>query len=166
MIKKRMGYIAKKPNYSVEIKYSENAIKNNLIKFIPKQGKAFEVPVGDLIALLAKHVSTEILAPVLMDSKLVNMIKVQRAVTLQTSRDIAAGETLYIPFEHMMPLEYAIAEEALGVSQISDKVKTINQKQLLLAKKRVTKEVENFSKSAYESLLRKYAPKEDNQDSS
>ena len=168
---KTKGFIARKPGYSVAIKYSKDAIKKNLIKFIPNQGKPFEVSVGELIDLLAKHVSTELLTPALMDNKIVKMIKVQRAITLQTSRDIKTGEIINIPFEHMMPIEYAIAEEALGVAKISDKVQTLNNRELLNAKRRVNEEVMRFSQAAYETLLRKYAPKqeettEDNQESS
>lgn len=155
-MKKRMGQISHKPDYSVLVRYSKNAIENNLIKFITKKGETFEVQLGEMIDLLSKFVSSEVLAPTLMDNKVVNMIKVQRALQFIPNKDIKAGELVNIPFEHMMPVEYAIAEEALGVSKMTDTIKTINQKQIEQAGKRVDSAVMEFSKAAYESMIRKY----------
>lgn len=151
-----MGQISHKPDYSVLVRYSKNAIENNLIKFIPKKGEPFEVQLGEMIDLLSKFVSSEVLAPTLMDNKVVNMIKVQRALQFVPNKDIKAGELVNIPFEHMMPVEYAIAEEALGVSRMTDSVKTLNHKQLAQAEKRVNDAVMEFSKASYESMIRKY----------
>ena len=64
--------------------------------------------------------------------------------------------TINIPFEHMMPVEYAIAEEAVGVAKIPDRVVTINDKLLQQAKKRVDDRVKEFAKASYESMIRKY----------
>jgi len=155
-MKKRKGQISHKPDYSVVVRYSDNAIKNDLIKFIPKKGDPFEVQLGEMIDLLSKFVSQDMLAPALMDNKVVNMIKVQRALTFIPNKDIAAGELIHIPFEHMMPVEYAIAEEALGVVKITDKIKTVNDKQLQQAKKRVDDSVHEFARASYESMIRKY----------
>lgn len=159
-MKKRMGQVAKRPDYTVVVRYSDNAIKNNLIKFISKRGDSFEVQLGDMINLLSKFVSQETLAPTLMDNKVINMIKVQRALQFIPNKDIKAGELVNIPFEHMMPVEYAIAEEALGVATIPDKIKTINSKALHQAAKRVDDGVKEFSQATYESMIRKY--KEEN----
>jgi len=165
-MKKRKGQISHRPDYTVVVRYSDNAIKNNLIKFITKKGESFEVQLGDMVDLLSKFVSQEILAPTLMDNKVVNMIKVQRALQFIPNKDIKAGELVNIPFEHMMPVEYAIAEEALGVSVIPDKIKTINHKALQQAQKRVQDGVKEFSRAAYESMIRNYeqeTKKDDNQ---
>lgn len=159
-MKKRMGQISHKPDYSVLVRYSKNAIENNLIKFVTKKGETFEVQLGEMIDLLSKFVSSDVLAPTLMDNKVVNMIKVQRALQFIPNKDIKAGELVNIPFEHMMPVEYAIAEEALGVSKMTDEIKTINHKQLAQAERRVDDAVREFSKAAYESMIRKY--KQDN----
>lgn len=171
-MKKRKGQISHKPDYSVVVRYSDNAIKNDLIKFIPKKGKPFVLQLGEMIDLLSKFVSQDILAPTLMDNKVVNMIKVQRALVFTPNKDIKAGETVNIPFEHMMPVEYAIAEEALGVSKITDSIKTVNSKQLEQATKRVDDRVKEFARASYESMIRKYeeeqkklnTPEEDNQE--
>lgn len=161
MNKKRMGIMAKKPDYTVVVRYSDNAIKKDLIKFIPKKGKPFEVQLGEMVDLLSKFVSQDILAPTMMDNKIINMIKVRRALQFIPNKDIKAGELVNIPFEHMMPAEYAIAEEALGVAIIPDKVKAINRKQLELANKRVKQSVIDFTKALHEPMLKK---EENNQD--
>ena len=155
-MKKRKGQVSHKKDYSVVVRYSDNAIKNDLIKFIPKSKKPFVIQLGEMVDLLSKFVSQDVLAPTLMDNKVVNMIKVQRALVFTPNKDINAGETINIPFEHMMPIEYAIAEEAVGVAKISDKVVTINDKLLQQAKKRVDDRVKDFAKASYESMIRKY----------
>lgn len=148
------GLIANRPDYSVAIKYSPKAIKDNLIKFIPKGGKAFEVNLGDLINLLAKHVNSDVLAPAIMQNNVVKMIRVTRNLTLSPNRDIKAGELINIPFNHMMPVEYAIAEEALGLTLIDDIVKKVNKKEYDAAKLRVTEHVMDFAREQNEGLLR------------
>lgn len=152
-MKQRKGIISKYRDFDIVLKYSDNAIKKNLIKFVPKTNEPFEISLRNIIDILSKHVSTEVLAPTMLENKVVNMIKTQRALSFIPSRDIKAGELIHIPFEHMMPIEYAIAEEALGVSVMSDKVKSINHKQLLEAKKRVNDEVNAFIEEAYRAQL-------------
>jgi hypothetical protein len=154
-MKTRKGIISKYKDFDVVLRYSENAIKKNLLKFIPKTNKPFEISLNNMVGILSKHVSSETIAPVLLENKIVNMIKTQRALTFTPNRDIKAGETIHIPFEHMMPIEYAVAEEALGISVMSDKVKSINHKQLLLAKERINKGVTEFLEEAYRSQLQK-----------
>lgn len=152
---KKKGLIFNGPEYSVMIKYSKKAEDGRIIKVIPKKGKPFEMSTKDLVSLLAKHVNFDVLSPAFIENKQINMIRVTRNVTLVPNRDIKAGETVHIPFTHMVPIEFAIAEEALGVALIDDNVKTINKKEYDEAKLRVDESVENFTHEQYRALLEK-----------
>lgn len=151
----KKGLIFNGPEYSVMIRYSKKAEDGRIIKIIPKQGRAFELSTKDLVSLLAKHVNFDVLSPAFVENKQIDMIRVTRNVTFVPNKDIKAGETVHIPFAHMMPIEFAIAEEAVGVALIDDKVKTINKKEFDAAKLRVDASVENYTQEQYRAMLEK-----------
>ncbi len=151
----KKGLIFNGPEYSVMIRYSKKAEEGRIIKIIPKKGKPFDISTKELVSLLAKHVNFDVLAPAFVDNKQINMIRVTRNVTLVPNKDIKAGETVHIPFSHMVPIEFAIAEEALGVALISDVVKVINKKEYEAAKTRVDSSVENYTQEQYRAMLEK-----------
>lgn len=151
---KKKGYISNKKDYSVLVKYSDKSHKKNLVKFIPKSKQPFEISVGELIELVAKYVNMDVLAPMLMESRKIDMVKMQRQMRVRFDRDFKAGEEVVIPFEHMHPIEFAIAEEAVGVAGISDKVKTINKKEFEAAKERVNDKIMEFTRTVHAHLLK------------
>lgn len=152
---KRKGFIQHKPEYSVMIKYSKKAEDGKIIKVVPKKGKPFEMSTKELVDLLAKHVNFDVLAPAFIHNKQINMIRVLRNVTFTPNKDLKAGETVHIPFQHMMPIEFAIAEEALGVARFDDKVVKINEKEFNEAKKRVDESVQHYAQEQYKAFLEK-----------
>jgi hypothetical protein len=149
----KKGLIQHKPDYSVMIKYSKKAEEGKIIKIIPKKGKPFEMNTKELVELLAQHVNFDLLAPAFIHNKQINMVRVTRNVTLTPNRDIKAGETVHIPFQHMVPIEFALAEEALGVALIDERVKTVNEKELTKAAERVNESVRQFSEEQYKAFL-------------
>jgi hypothetical protein len=152
--KEKQGFVYKGPDYSVVIKYSPRAIKQGLIKFIPKDGKPFEMRTEDFVQLLALHVNAEVLSPAMINNKMIKMIQVARMITFTPHRDIKAGETVNIPYRHMHPIEFAIAEEALGVLNIASGVKTINEKEYKKAEQRVTQAVNDFAHEQWNALIK------------
>ena len=151
----KKGLIAQKPDYAVAIKYSDKAIKENLIKFIPRGDKPFEIPLHELVHLLARHMNSDLLVPAIINNNVIRMIRVKRNLTLVPNRDIMAGETVNNPFNQMMPIEFAIAEEALGLAIVDDNVKVVNKKEYDAAKLRVNDSVMDFAKEQNEALLKK-----------
>lgn len=149
----KRGFLYSGPEFSLLMKYSPKASRGKFVKFIPKNGKPFEVDTNALVELLAKHVNFEELAPAFIHNKMINMVRVTRNLTFTPNRDIKTGETINLPFNHMVPLEFAIAEEALGVAHIDDNVKTINKKKFDEAKERVTKSVQEFALEQYRAFL-------------
>lgn len=151
---KSKGYIYKGPEYSLMIKYSPKASREKLIKVIPKKGQPFEIKTESLVELISKHVNFETLAPAFIHNKKIEMIRVNRVITFTPNRDIKAGETVNIPFQHMMPIEFAIAEEALGVARIDDNVKTINASVMKEATNRVNQSVQEYVMEQYRGLIK------------
>ena len=149
------GYIYKSPDFSVAIKYSDKANKEGLIKFIPKGGKPFEISSESLVSLLANHVNANQLKPAIVHNDMIRMIQVQRTISFTPNKDIKAGETVYIPYKHMHPIEFAIAEEALGVAKIPTEVKFVNMPQYREANKRVTAQVQKFADEQYQAFIKK-----------
>lgn len=162
----KKGYIFSGPEYSVMMKYSDDASKKKNIKFIPRQGRPFEISTENFVELLSKHVNFETLAPAFIHNKQINMVRVARGINFTPNRDIKAGETIQIPFQHMVPIEFAVAEEALGVAHIDERVKTINKKAFDRAMERVTKEVEEYAMEQYRALLKSQLESKNNPNSS
>lgn len=153
---KKKGFIQHKPEYSVMIKYSKKAEDGKIIKVVPKKGRPFEMSTKELVDLLAKHVNLEVLAPAFIHNKQINMVRVLRNITFTPNKDLKAGETVYVPFQHMMPIEFAIAEEALGVARFDDKVLKVNEKEFEEAKKRVDESVRQYAQEQYKAMIEKH----------
>ena len=159
--KEKKGFIFNGPDFSVAIKYSDKAIKNDIIKIIPKDGRPFEILTNDFVSLLAKHVNFATLSPAFVHNKMIKMIQVTRNIQLTVNRDIKEGETISIPFTHMHPIEFALAEEALGVAAISETVKAINVKELEKAQKRVDQAVIDFANEQWGNTIKKLKNEEE-----
>lgn len=152
--KEKQGYIFRGPEFSVLIKYSDRSRDGKIIKFIPRKGEPFELSTEAFVSLLAKHVNFNHIAPAMIHNKTIDMVQVTRNIVLKVNRDIKEGEVISIPFTHMHPLDFAIAEEALGVAHISPEVKSINEKAFEKARKRVTQKTEDFAKEQWSQFIK------------
>lgn len=158
--KNKKGYIFNGPDFSVAIKYSDKAIKNDIIKFIPKDGRPFELLTNDFVELLAKHVNFQTLAPAMIHNKMIKMVQVTRNITLRVNRDIKEGEVIQIPFTHMHPIEFAIAEAALGVANMSERVQILNRKHIVEAAKHVDESINEFAHEQWDNMIKKMREQE------
>lgn len=112
------GVVSKRDGYSVEIKYSPEAIEKKLIRFTTPSGDSFVVSTEEMIALLVEHVNLDTLAPTFVDTQRVNVVQVQRQIRCQLNRDYKEGEVINVGYTHPYPLEFAILEEAYKIAAI------------------------------------------------
>lgn len=145
------GMKADKGTYSVEIKYSQEAIDKKLIKLVPKDNQPIEISVDELVELMTNYVNSEVLAPVFVDSQRINMVYVKRQIESVANRDILKGERIRLEYEHPYPLEFALLEEAYKIALISREklVLTLTEEFLKSVKDKIKPISENFIKKFY-----------------
>lgn len=148
------GMVSKQENYSVEIKYSEEAEKKKLIKFIPKEGTPIEIEADKLIELLSHYVNSDMLAPTFVDTEKITVVYVKRQLKCRLDRDMKSGEEINIEYSHPYPLEFAIIEEGYKIALIDEsRPGVIVTPEILKQVKRDTpKESKNFIKKFYKSF--------------
>lgn len=118
MTKNNKGTILKQPKYTIEVKYSDEAIAKKLMKFTAIGEESFEISADEMISILVNQVSTETLAPTFVDMEKVNVVQVLRQIKCKVDKDIKAGEEININYTHPYPLEFAILEEAYKIAKI------------------------------------------------
>jgi hypothetical protein len=152
--KKVTGMKSKQKDYTVEIKYSPEAIKNRLIKFTTDKKGGFEVSADKLIELLSHYVNSEELAPAFVDTQRINVVYVKRQIQAILERDFKAGEKISLEYEHPYPLEFALIEEAFNIAKVNkDREGFVVTPELIKkTKKQTPKSCIDFVKKFYESF--------------
>jgi len=151
------GKILAGKEYNIIIEYSPRAKKKDLMKFTDKKGqKLVEISANDLIPIILENFTIEHMHALAANVKQVELIEVTRNIAAVCDRAFKKGEKINFPFKHKMPLEYAIAEEALNLVSISgDNVYKITRKELDAAGKSVGQGVHDFTEQANAEFLRK-----------
>lgn len=144
----------KKENYTLQVKYSDDAIKNKLIKFISKSGDEFEISAEEIVSFLVNIVNLDSLSATMVDTEKIDVVEVSRQVKCVLDRDFKQGEEIRLTYIHPYPLEFAIIEESYKLAQIDPKVKVfeLTNKFLEEAKKKILPEQENYIKKFYSSF--------------
>lgn len=112
------GIISKQKNYTVEVKYSPEAIANKLMRFTTPGGEIFEISAEEMISMLVGQVNSETLAPTFVDTTKVNVVQVKRQLVYRMNEDMKKGQIFRADYVHPYPLEFAIIEEAYKIAKI------------------------------------------------
>lgn len=125
--KKSQGFVSETENFKIEIKYSDEAVEKELIKFTPKKGKSVEINADALIALIATNFKTKEIGLALMDTEINNIfvVEAERYINATLDRDFKKGETISFPFKHMYPYVLAAVEETYKICKITGKVESV-----------------------------------------
>lgn len=157
-LKQKKGFVAHRPDYRVEIKYSNEAVKKNLVRFVLKDGKkSFEISVKEIIDIVVPNFKNDVIAPMLVDSKGINVMEVSRTIKFVPDQDIKAGTEVNLDYRHMYPIEFAIIEEAYNLCRINDKTQVVHlsEDDWKAAMDSVTKKQEEFVALNNKALLEK-----------
>lgn len=100
-------------NYTVEIKYSQEAVEKELIRIIPKDGEIV-ISADDIIKLIVDNFRNKELAYALSttDTNFVPSVEVAIPIHFNANRDIKQGDlvSFYAPF--ILPIGLALGMEA------------------------------------------------------
>lgn len=151
MTQNNKGTILKQPKYTVEVKYSDEAIEKKLMRFTAIGGESFEISADEMISMLVNQVNTNTLAPIFVEMDKVNVVQVARQIVCTPNKDIKAGEEFRLEYTHPYPLEFAILEESYKIAKINEDVPvfTLTKEFIEDTKKKITPEMGGFIKKFY-----------------
>lgn len=141
----------KRPNYTIQINYSDEAKKKKLMKFISVTGDEFEISAEEMMSILVSQVNAEVLSAVFVETEKVNVVEVERQMQCQLERDYKKGEKININYRHAYPVEFALIEEAYNIAKINHDVPvfTLTKEYIDEVKKKIKPEQETFVKKFY-----------------
>lgn len=143
-----------KDNYSIEIKYSDEAVEKKLIKFSTKSGDEIIFSADEMISMLVSQVNTETLEPTFVDMERINVVEVGRQLKCVLDRDFKKGEEININYTHPYPLEFALIEEMYKIAKVDEGIKVFELTNDFIkeTKEKIKPEMEKYVKKFYESF--------------
>jgi hypothetical protein len=148
-----VGTLSKQENYTVEVKYSPEAIEKKKVRFTTKNGDQFEITADELIAILVHQVNMDTLAPAFVDTEKINIVQVMRQVKVQLDEDKKKGDIISLGYEHPYPLEFALLEEVYKIASIEGKGTVLELTKELIdeTKAKIKPGMNDFVKKIYAS---------------
>lgn len=142
----------KKDKYTIQIKYSPEAIEKKLMKFITTSGDEFEISADEMSSMLVGQVNSNLLEATFVESDRVNVVEVTRQMKMKVDRDIKKGEIIHMDYKHPYPVEFAVIEQAMKLAKINMDVPvfTLTKEYLDDVLKRTTPEQNKFIRRFYE----------------
>jgi hypothetical protein len=143
---------SKTKDFTIQVKFSKEAVEKKLIKFITKKHKdEIIISSDDLINVLVNQVNMDTLAPTFVDTEKINTVEVSRQLKCVLDKDMKKGQEIRLNYIHPYPLEFALIEEAWKIAKIEKGAKgfEITNEMLDKAKKSINPMNEGFLKKAY-----------------
>lgn len=109
----------KKKDYTIQIGYSEKAIKDKIVKFITPSGDSFEISSEELISTLMNQVNMDTLSPTFVETDKINVVEVGRQLECVLDEDMKKGQKIRLNYSHPYPVEFALLEEAYKIAKIN-----------------------------------------------
>ena len=140
-------------NYTVEVKYSPDAIREKKVRFTAKEDGSFEISTDELIDIVAMNVNSQVLAPMFVETDKVNIVQVERTLNGVLDEDKKKGDTISMNYFHPYPVEFAILEEVYKIAKIKDnsEVVTLTKEFIEETKKKLQPEMDEFVQKFYKS---------------
>jgi len=148
------GIIAKKDNYTVEVKYSKEAIEKKLVRFTLTKGERFEISADELIGILTHQVNMDTLAPTFIETDRVHVVEVGRQLECVLDKDMKAGQKININYTHPYAVEYAIIEEAYKIAKINKDVPvfTLTKEFIDEVREKISPDMKKYTDAFYKSF--------------
>jgi len=143
-----------KGTFTIEVKYSDEAIKKKLIKFTVKQGDEIVLTADELISMLVNQVNSEVLSASFVETDRINVVEVGRQLQCVVDKDLKKGEVININYAHPYPIEFALIEEAWKIAQIKKdtKVTELTAEYIEKIKSQIKPDMQNYIKKFYEGF--------------
>ena len=145
----------KKPDFTVQIGYSDEAKEKKLMKFITtKSGDEFVISAEELSSMLIGGVNSETLEATFVESDRINVVEVGRQLQCVLEKDMKKGQKININYTHPYPIEFALIEEAYRIAKIDRRVPRIEltSEYLEQVKAKLKPEMEEYIKKFYTSF--------------
>lgn len=111
----------KQKDYTIQLKYSEEATEKKLMKFISKSGDEFVISADEMIAFLIEQVNLDTLSPAFVETNKVNVVEVSRQLKCVLDKDMKKGDEIRLTYIHPYPVEFALIEQAWKIAKIEEK---------------------------------------------
>ncbi len=143
-----------KGTFTIEVKYSPEAIEKKLIKFTVVEGNEIVLTADELVSMLVNQVNSEILSATFVESDRINVVEVGRQLQCTLDKDLKKGEVININYSHPYPIEFALIEEAWKIAQIKKdtKVTELTAEYIQQVKKEIKPEMEKYIRKFYEAF--------------
>ena len=150
----KKGREIKKKNFTVQIGYSPEAIKNKLMKFITKNGDEFEVSSEEMSSMLIGGVNSNTLEATFVESDRINVVEVGRQLDCVLDKDMKKGEKIKINYKHPYPLEFALIEQSYKIAKIDESIPRImlTREYMDEVRSKIKPEMTNYISKFYESF--------------
>lgn len=112
-----------KGNFTVEVKYSDEAVEKKLVRFTVVEGKEIVLSADELISMLVNQVNSEVLSAAFVETDRVNVVEVMRQLQCVLDKDYQKGQVININYSHPYPVEFALIEEAWKIAVINKDTK-------------------------------------------
>lgn len=125
--KKQQGFKTENKDFDIEVRYSDDASKKELLRFTAKKGKTFEINADSLLGIIASQFKTKDFALALADTEINNIfvVETERYINATLDRDFKKGEKISFPFKHMYPYVLAAVEETYKICKMTGEVKSV-----------------------------------------
>ncbi len=143
-----------KGNFTVEVKYSPEAIEKKLVKFTVKEGTEIVLTADELVSMLVNQVNSEVLSAAFVETDRINVVEVSRQLRVVTDRDFKKGEVININYSHPYPIEFALIEEGwkIAVLKKDTKVTELTAEYLEKVKLAIKPNMVDYMKKFYKAF--------------
>lgn len=143
-----------KGNFTVEVKYSAEAVEKKLIKFTVVEGKEIVLSADELISMLVNQVNSEVLSAAFVETDRVNVVEVMRQLQCVLDKDYQKGQVININYSHPYPVEFAIIEQAWRIADMKKdtKVTELTVDYIEEVKKKIKPQMGEYLKKFYKAF--------------
>lgn len=144
----------KQKDYTIQLKYSEEAIEKKLMKFITSSGESFVISADEMLTILMEQVNQNTLSPAFVEMDRINVVEVSRQLKCQLTEDMKKGQEILLNYKHPYPLEFALIEEAMKIAKINQDVPvfTLTTQYMEDMRKKIKPGMKDYVKKFYRSF--------------
>lgn len=148
------GVELKQKDYTIQVKFSPEAEKKRLMKFISKSGDEFIISADEMISFLVEQVNMDTLSPTFVETTKINVVEVGRQLKCVLDKDMKKGQKININYFHPYPLEFALIEEAYGIAKIKKDAPVIEltPKYIEEVRKKISPKMKEYVSKFYKSF--------------
>lgn len=164
-LKKKYGkeaLVSEQDGFDIVIKWDAEARLNNLIKIVPHKGTKEIIISADLMTnTIIDNFSINHMYAMDTKVKQIDTIEVERTIKGVCEKDFKKGDEITFNYRHVLPLEYAIVEEAERLARISGEgVRTVTREELDKAALNIRDSVREFNEQANAEFLKRMKDKQ------